>query len=334
MGDLRRDPIVGRWVVVNTDNPWKLDRLIRSHSALKGSQGCPFCYGGESTTPPEIEAYREPSTKPNTPGWSVRVVSNKFPALRIEGEEDKRALGMFDKMNGVGAHEVIIETPAHEKALTDLDIENIEKVISSYRNRSLDLANDKRFKYILIFKNHGEEAGASLEHTHTQLIALPMVPKNVEEELRGTKIYFDYRERCIFCDIIRQERGEKKRIIGENSNFISFCPFASRFPFESWILPKEHYSDFTSISNNQIKDLALILKDTLMRLKNTLSDPPFNFIIHTAPIRSGSIESYHWHIEIMPRLMRVAGFEGGSGFYINHIPPELAAQYLTQNKNS
>jgi UDPglucose--hexose-1-phosphate uridylyltransferase len=250
----------------------------------------------------------------------------------IEGILDRRAVGMFDMMSGVGAHEVVVETPKHEKALTDLGVEDVAKVMSSYRNRSLDLARDKRFKYILIFKNHGIAAGASLEHTHTQLIALPMVPKNVAEEMRGTKLYFDYRERCIFCDMIRQERGEKIRVLEENDTFVSFCPFASRFPFEIWVLPKEHYSDFTSITNEQIKDLSKIMKDTLLSLKLALSDPPYNFIIHTSPIGEGSLESYHWHIEIMPRLMRVAGFEAGSGFYINRTPPELAIKYLLKSK--
>lgn len=330
MGELRRDPIIGRWIIVNTENPWKPEDFIRQEKAeASGAEKkCPFCYGAESTTPPEIEAYREPSSDPNTPGWYVRVVANKFPALMIEGELDRKAVGMFDMMNGIGAHEVIVETPNHELALSDLSEKEIQKVISSYRNRSIDLANDERFKYILIFKNQGASAGASLEHTHTQLIALPMVPKNVQEELKGSKLYFNYHERCIFCDMIRQERGEKMRLIAENSNFVAFCPFAARFPFEIWILPNEHYSDFTSITDKQIIDLAQILKKTLIQLKNALFNSPYNFVIHTAPVREGVIESFHWHIEIIPRIMRVAGFEGGSGFYINHTPPELAREYL------
>jgi len=194
--------------------------------------------------------------------------------------------------------------------------------------RALDLVKDKRFKYIMLFKNYGPSAGASLEHPHSQIIALPMIPKNVHEELVGAQEYFEYRERCIFCDILRQETQDKERIIIEDKYFMAFCPFVSRFPFEIWIVPKKHNGYFCHMSKEEIPSLANILKEVIARVKNVLPSPAYNFIIHSSPVNGDSSESYHWHIEFMPKLTRVAGFEWGSGFYLVPTPPELAAQYL------
>jgi len=199
-----------------------------------------------------------------------------------------------------------------------------------YCKRTIDLIKDKRFKYILIFKNHGPSAGASLEHDHTQLIALPMVPKNVAEELKGSQDYFRYKGRCVFCDMITQEFQEKARIVQETEYFVSICPYASRFPFETWILPKFHSANFQHMNNEEKIDLAKILKDMLARLKKVLYNPAYNFIIHSAPLSGDYKESYHWHIEIMPKLTRVAGFEWGTGFYIVPTPPEKAIHYLRE----
>jgi UDPglucose--hexose-1-phosphate uridylyltransferase len=192
----------------------------------------------------------------------------------------------------------------------------------------LDLQRDTRFQYILVFKNHGEAAGASLEHSHSQLIATPIVPKRVAEEIGGAHRYFSFRERCIFCDIIRQELAERERVVRDFDAFISFEPFASRFPFETWIIPKTHQSSYLEMSDADYTGLAVALKDSLTRLKLALNDPPFNFMIHTRPVTRESHEHLHWHIEIIPKLTRVAGFEWGSGFYINPTAPEEAASYL------
>ena len=205
MAELRRDPIVGRWVIIETEEPKGPADFEKEQHVFKNANNCPFCYGNEGMTPPEIIAVRAPGTKPNTPGWSVRVVANKFPALQIEGNIDRQAIGIYDMSNGIGAHEVIVETPYHTKALTDLLDEEMQQVVESYCHRAMDLIKDKRFKYILVFKNYGISAGASLEHTHTQVIALPMVPKNMKEELEGSHKYFEYRDRCIFCDMLYQE---------------------------------------------------------------------------------------------------------------------------------
>ena len=331
MSELRRDPIGGRWVIVDTDHPNKPQDYEYEPIVLKGG-ACPFCYGNESMTPPEIEVIRDTHTAPNTPGWQTRVVANKFPALHVEGDLDRKGIGMYDMSNGIGAHELLIESPYHHKDICDLTLQEIENFLSMYIRRSLDLARDSRFKYIMIFKNYGAAAGASLEHPHTQLIALPMVPKNVAEEIRGAQNYFEFRERCIFCDIIRQEIQEKERTILENKHFLSFCPFVSRFPFEIWIIPKKHNGNFSQMPQEEIPSLAAILKETIAKLKKVYVNVSYNFIIHSSPINGdGESEGYHWHIEFMPKLTRVAGFEWGSGFYLVATPPELAANYLKES---
>jgi len=332
MSELRKDPIGGRWVIMDTDHPNKPEDYEYEPHTFKGGT-CPFCYGNESMTPPEITAIREPDTHPNTPGWKVRVVPNKFPALAIEGDLERRGVGLYDMSNGVGAHEVLIESPYHQKDIPELLNQEIENFISMYCQRAFDLRRDSRFKYIMIFKNLGAAAGASLEHSHTQIVALPMVPKNAVEELKGAHNYFEYRERCIFCDLIRQERQEKERIILENELFLSFCPFASRFPFEIWIIPKKHSGYFCDVASipQGIPALAAILRETIARIKKVFVDVSYNFIIHSSPVNGdGGRESYHWHIEFMPKLTRVAGFEWGTGFYIATTPPELAAKYLRE----
>jgi UDPglucose--hexose-1-phosphate uridylyltransferase len=334
MGELRRDPVVGRWVIVDTESPLHPEHFEKAQHHWRGGS-CPFCYGSEDKTPPEIEAIRDPKTKPNTPGWQVRVVANKFPALQIEGDIDRRGLGIYDMSRGVGAHEVIIQSPYHNKEIPDLLDEEVENIIRMCCHRTDDLKKDKRFKYILLFKNYGPSAGASLAHPHIQLIALPMIPKNPLEENQGALEYFEFRERCLFCDILRQESHDKIRLITENKYFIAFCPFVSRFTFEVWILPKIHSPFYCTITKTpaEVTDLAKILKDVLLRLRLVLSDPAYNFIIHTSPINhDGDLAHYHWHIEIMPKLTRVAGFEWGTGFYIVSTPPELAAKYLRETK--
>lgn len=331
MAELRKDSVAGRWVIVNTDEPKKPSDFIKEESSFKTGP-CPFCYGNESMTPPEIEVFRHKGTSSNTPGWQVRTVANKFPALQIEGNLSRSGSGIYDMSNGIGAHEVIIETPYHDKDITDLTDKEVNMVLDMYCHRAVDLQKDKRFRYILIFKNHGVSAGTSLEHPHTQLIALPMIPKNVLEELHGSRTYFEYRERCIFCDIIRQEQEEKERILLEGEFFISFCPFVSRFPFEVHIIPKEHKSHFYEMREDEKIELAKILKETLYRLKITLANHSYNFIIHTSPLDKENHDYYHWHIEIMPRLTRVAGFEWGTGFYVVPTPPEIAIKYLKEAK--
>ncbi|MFA6349689.1 MAG: galactose-1-phosphate uridylyltransferase [Candidatus Omnitrophota bacterium] len=331
MAELRRDPIVGRWTIVDTDSPKQPKDYEYDPHSWKGGK-CPFCYGSESMTPPEIDSIREPNTAPNTPGWLNRVVPNKFPALQIEGNIDRRGVGIYDMSNGIGAHEVLIDSPYHNKDIPELLNEEVERMIVMYCRRCCDLMKDKRFKYIMLFKNFGAAAGASLEHPHSQIIALPMVPKNVMEEIHGADEYFDFRERCIFCDILRQETQEKERIILENKHFVSFFPFVSRFPFEIWILPKTHAPHFCFMPKEEISFLASILKETISSLRKLFPNIPYNFIVHTSPANgeTDAHEGYHWHIEFMPKLTRVAGFEWGTGFYIVPTSPELASKYIKE----
>ncbi len=299
----------------------------KSHEQRKGGP-CAFCDGNETQTPPEVLAYRDHGSAPNEPGWRVRAVPNKFPALRIEGTPGRRGVGQYDMMNGIGAHEVIIETPDHDRGLADQDPHQIEEVLWAYRDRVLDLARDERFRYVLIFKNHGAEAGASLEHPHSQLIALPIIPLSVQQELRGANDYYQLKERCIFCDIVSQEAQDRSRVLLENDNFIVICPFAARFPFELLLAPKAHSSHFEFATATEYRALSQSLKSTLGALKTALNDPPFNYIIHSAPLREAESKHFHWHLEITPALTRVAGFEVGTGFYINPVPPEDAATHL------
>ncbi|MFN3476144.1 MAG: galactose-1-phosphate uridylyltransferase [Candidatus Methylomirabilales bacterium] len=332
MPELRKDPIVGRWVIIATERRARpLDFKVQPSAPQKGI--CPFCPGNEDLTPPEIMAYRPDGSPKNKPGWTLRVVPNKFPALRIEGELEKVGIGVYDKMNGIGAHEVIIESPHHQETLSTVSEVTFRDVLWSYRERLLDLKKDRRFRYILIFKNHGEAAGASLEHTHSQLIALPIVPQSVEIELQGSQNFYHYRDRCIFCDILRQELEEGERLIVNSPDFLVIAPFAPRFPFETWILPKRHSSTFEEATTLEMEDLARVFSETLKRLDKVLNCPPYNFILHTAPFdgRFPAIdEYYHWHFEIMPILTKVAGFEWGTGFFINPTLPEEAARFLRE----
>lgn len=329
MPELRKDPVLGRWVIISTERSKRpKDFKFESEKKSISPKECPFCPGNEAATPPEIFAYRKNNSAPNTPGWTLRVIPNKFPALRIEGDINRRGEGIYDRMNGIGAHEVIIETPDHAKDLADLDQKAFENVIRAYQQRILDLKRDPRFRYVMIFKNFGAAAGASLEHSHSQLIATPIIPKRVMEEMDGGRRYYEYRERCIFCDIVAQETKNRKRLINENNSFILICPFAPRFPFESWILPRRHISNFEDSSDEELRDLALILKDSLIRLKKALKSAPYNYIIHTTPITLKGIEFYHYHLEIIPVVTHIAGFEWGTGFYINPTTPEESASYL------
>lgn len=338
MPELRKDPIIGRWVIIATE---RSKRPTDFHLAPEkpDTKSCPFCEGNEKETPPEIYALRNENSKNDTSGWVVRVVPNKYPALRIEGELEKLGVGMFDRMNGIGAHEVVIENPNHLMPIEDLPNEHISRIFAVCRERMKDLTKDNRFRYVLIFKNVGEQAGASLTHPHSQIIATPITPKRVSEELIGARDYFVYKDRCVFCDVMREERNQKLRVVYENEMFLGFCPFASRFPFELCILPKRHSPDYHDIKDSEIPLLSDMLKHLLAKLSKALNKPQYNFIIHTAPIRHPrkgywtTIDNdFHWHIEIMPRLTRVAGFEWGTGFYINPTVPEEAAKYLREIK--
>jgi UDPglucose--hexose-1-phosphate uridylyltransferase len=326
--ELRKDPITGRWVIISTDRQKRPNDFRLERSAASGREQCPFCPGHEAMTPPEILAYRQNGGAANAPGWELRVVPNKYPALQVEGTIDREGEGIFDRMNGIGAHEVIIETPDHDRSLALMSEPEIERVLWAYRERMLDLKQDHRLRYILVFKNHGAAAGATLEHPHSQLIALPIVPDFVREELEGARLHYQVKERCVFCDVVQQEGRDGQRVIQENADVIALAPYAPRFAFETWLLPKRHGARYETAPRHEYESLARLLKSVLQRLDRALEAPPYNLIVHTSPFSEEVGQLYHWHIEIMPKLTRVAGFEWGTGFYINPTPPEEAARVL------
>ena len=344
MPELRKDPIIGRWVIIATERGKRPSDFSfeQEKKAAQPTTKCPFCEGNESLTPPEIYALRKKGTSPNTPGWDIRVVPSISPFLDTKGDLDRHGKGVYDLMNGIGAHEVLIATPQHDPSTFIKDLSQIEKLTGVVIKRIQELKKDQRLKYVLIFKNHGRVAGGSrISHQHIQLIATPVTPKRVKEELVGSKRYFDYKDRCIFCDMIKQELDQNERVFLELDGFVAINPYCSRFPFETWILPKKHSCDFYTMNKKDIKAYSKIFQLTMEKLAKTLGNFPYNIVLHTAPFRrrkkKGYWETiqddYHWHIEIMPRLTQVAGFEWGSGFYINPTPPEEACKYLKGTKN-
>lgn len=330
MPELRKDPILGRWIIIAQERSKRPTDFYVDVSTKRKGGFCPLCPGNEKTTPPEVLAYGRNSGQANTPGWTLRVVPNKFPALVIEGDLDKEAEGLYDRMNGIGAHEVIIDTPHHDASFTYLPPQDLQLAFMAFQDRIRDLSRDLRFNYVVVFKNYGSAAGASLEHSHSQLIALPVLPRMITSELEGCLSYFRYKDRCIYCDIIRQELQQDIRLVCQNEHFVTLTPFAPRSPFELWILPRHHSSSYIDMPDSWLPSLSRIFSETLRRLDGCIKDIPYNFLLHTQPLRTGPLEHYHWHFEIVPKLTSIAGFEWGTGFYINPMPPEQSCAYLKE----
>jgi UDPglucose--hexose-1-phosphate uridylyltransferase len=330
MSELRKDPVTGRWVIISTERRKRPTDFRLESVRITPDPACPFCEGHEHMTPRELLAHRHNGSGPNTPGWDLRVVPNQFPVLRVEGGLDRQAEGLFDKMNGIGAHEVIIESPRHEETLATLEDGAVEQVLLAFRERVQDLKQDRRFRYIIIFKNHGAAAGASVDHSHSQLIALPIVPREVRDEVDGARAHFAAKERCVFCDIVRQESQDGRRLIAENADMVAVAPYAPRFPFETWILPKRHQALYEDAPRHEYASLARLLADILRRMNRSLRFPPYNLLIHSAPLAEPAGDFYHWHVEVIPTLTKVAGFEWATGFYLNPTAPEEAAQVLRE----
>jgi UDPglucose--hexose-1-phosphate uridylyltransferase len=328
--ELRRDPITGRWVIIA---PERGRRPSGPRPAPKTHDGpCPFCPGNERSTPPEITARRAPGTRPDAPGWTTRVTPNKFPALRLapgsKGAAEETRGDLYERMNGIGAHEVIIDSTEHDAELSELPLERVEQVLSVYQERARALGADPRVRYVLVFKNHGASAGASQEHGHSQVLATPILPNVVEEELSGSRRRFEATGCCAFCEMIATERESAERVVGEDEAFVVLAPYASRFPYETWILPRRHASSFERASAEEIRALARALRSTLRAQSALLEHPDYNFLIHSAPCREFELPWYHWHLEIVPKLAGASGFEWGTGAYINATPPEEAARRL------
>jgi UDPglucose--hexose-1-phosphate uridylyltransferase len=325
MPELRRCPITHRWSIIATERALRPRDFKVDHSRPAKGRQCAFCPGHESLTPSHILRAPNDARQP----WQVRVVPNKFPALRIEGDLDKRPEGIFDYMNGIGAHEVIIESPDHDFKLHTLPREHLLLALKVYRARIADLQGDPRFRFSMLFRNHGEAAGASMAHGHAQLIALPVVPHQVQELLTGARRYADFHDRNVFDDLIRQETQDGRRLVHDSPEYVAFVPYASRFPFETWIVPRADQPSFELSTDAELGALADTLRTVLDRLDRGLGDPPYNFILQSAPYGMSDAGAwYRWHLVVMPTLGRVAGFEWGTGFYINPTAPEEAAEFL------
>ena len=335
MSELRYCAIKHLWTIIAPERGQRPNEFSTRLDEPEAGLADPFAAGNEHMTPPTIFSIPR---RDDGGSWQVRVFANAYPALRVEGEVAREAVGLNDRVSGVGAHEVIVETPRSDAELADLEVDDVALVLQAYRARLLDLRRDVRLRYVLIFKNKGYQAGASIAHAHSQLIATPIIPTAIVQELNSSRSHFRHRERCLFCDVIRQEKRLAERICLETDRYLALAPFAATSPFETWILPKEHRHDFALAADDELRDLAAVLRDFLRRIRVLLDDPPFNIVLHTAPNphpRPGrpdfwtTIEyDYHWHLEIVPRITRPAGFERGSGYTVNPTPPEEAARYL------
>jgi UDPglucose--hexose-1-phosphate uridylyltransferase len=337
VSELRKDIISGRWVILAGERSKRPDDFRPPQPAKEETPPafCPFCEGNESKTPPEVASIRQGGTRRDQPGWRVRVVPNKFPALTRGLPPERKEEGIFQWMDGVGVHEVVIESPDHGTELSDLPLYHLREVLEMYKKRAESIEKDFQYKYVHIFKNKGREAGASLSHPHSQIVATPIIPKGVNEELYSSERLHRQHGECIFCRIVRDETRVGDRLILRNSHFCVTTPFAPRFPFEMRVYPLRHSAWYTTLTREESLVLARTIKAVLGRMRTVLNDPPFNFFVHQAPNPNQRHEawanlekSYHWHLEIIPVLTRVAGFEWGTGFYINPVSPESAAGFL------
>lgn len=340
LAEFRHDPVHKRWVIVAVDRSRHPDDFDVPKRVPDGGF-CPLCEGQENKTPAEIFAVR--SGNPNRPGWKIRVLPNKYPVLEDKSDGIRRsASGHYDLISGVGAHEIVVEHPAHLTLFHELGREHTVNLINTWRSRASALMENEAYRYIMLYKNHGQAAGASINHGHSQILAMPVIPRIVAMALATAREHFHLKERCLFCDLVHQEMEEGTRVVAQNEHFVCFVPYASRFPFELAIFPKKHYHDFPTIGDELLAPCAEILTEAVARLFALFGDPPFNLLVHTGPNtnqtprRAGYWSTlrfdWHWHIEITPRLSAVAGFEMGTGLFINHTPPELAARLLREAK--
>jgi UDPglucose--hexose-1-phosphate uridylyltransferase len=335
MSEVRRDIVTDTWVIVETDHL----EVPRDHlKSLRKPPACPFCAGNEAMTPPEVFAARPEGGERNGPGWRVRVIPDRRPVLRIEGKLERVGVGIHDMVTGIGANEVVVEAPDHVTDFARLPDEQVELVLRTWRDRLVDLYRDQRFRYVLVFKDHGTLAGGStIEHVHSQIIALPATPRRVKDQLDGARNYYEYKERCIFCDILQDELRVRDRVLLETERFAVFAPYASRLPFELRVMPRRHCFSYAEATDEEFSDLAGVLKRALAGLFRALDDPPFNLVLHTAPnllphegYWTTVQDDYHWFLEVIPRVRRTDGFEWGSGFFINPVAPERAVTLLKE----
>jgi UDPglucose--hexose-1-phosphate uridylyltransferase len=327
MPELRKDPVTGQWVIIRTERPHRPEDFRPLPTPAASATPCALCEGHEQATPPELLAYRTGGEgRANGPGWRVRVIPNKFPTLRVEGELERRGHGLYDLMNGVGAHELVIESPRHADTLRMLAPAALEDVAHAYQERIIDLRRDTRFRSVVVFKPG--RSLAALSHPHSQLLATPTVPADLRIELLNARSYVDYRERCLFCDILQQESDEEHRVVAESEHVVALVPFAARTPFETWLLPRRHLASYEHVTAAERRDVARVLGTVLQRMHALVGDAPVGFVLHSAPFGEGDVSFFHWHWELTPAVA-VPDFQPeGSGFPVNPLPPEDAARFL------
>ncbi|MFB3879790.1 MAG: galactose-1-phosphate uridylyltransferase [Armatimonadota bacterium] len=332
MSEIRQDQATKRWVIMATERAKRPQELVGKQASdeqqPERSPNCPFCPGNEAMTPPEIAAYRQGGGAPNSPGWEVRVVANRFPALSPEGEVSIRDRYWFTNIAGVGAHEVIIESPIHNASPATMELGQLTRALVLAGQRFQTLQADRRLNYIAFFRNNGLAAGSSLSHPHTQIIATPITPTNIRLEIEEARRHYDDRMHCVYCEMIEKEQGAEARVVLETEAFLVIEPFASRWPFETWIIPKQHAPVMAVGEQELMRPFAEALHRTLRALHDGLGDPAYNLVLHEAPLRDSCEDYWHWHVEILPRLSTAAGFELGTGIWINTMLPEEAAAHL------
>jgi UDPglucose--hexose-1-phosphate uridylyltransferase len=289
---------------------------------------CQFCEGREDETTPEVLAVRAPGSRRDGPGWKLRVVANRYPAVRGDAHGETVDCGLFVAQPGVGAHEVVVECPQHEPSFAALTPVQIRLVFAAYRERLQVLRRDERLAYAQVFKNHGVAAGASVEHTHSQILALAQVPHDLREEFTAADTYHQAHGRCVFCDLLVREREAGVRMVMETEHIVAFAAFAGRFPYETWLGPKRHAGHYDGLTDIELTEVADAIRTILRQLGGLKEDAAYNYVLHTLPLRAAESPAYHWHIEILPRLTGVAGFEFATGCFLNPVPPEEAAARL------
>lgn len=331
MSELRQDLTTREWVIIAPERSKRPNRELKKTSIEElptWDASCPFCMGNESQTPPEIFRIPDPN---NLPAWAVRVVPNQFPALAptaATSQDGERQF--FRRMAGFGAHEVIIESPSHNMPIALMPQQQVERILITYRQRYNALKQERKLKFITIFKNHGRASGTSLTHPHSQIVATPVLTPYYHRRFDIAHDYYVNVNRCLYCDIVDGELEKSERVIINDKEFVVFHPYASRAPYETWIMPKRHYASFGLFPERLLSGLAAVLKATLLSLYRGLDDPAFNLIIDTTSTVDEEDPYYHWHIRIIPRMALIAGFEMGSGIYISAALPEDTASQMRQ----
>ncbi len=326
MSELRQNAATKEWVVIATDRAKRPDEYSDDESVLTAERApwdasCPFCPGNEE---PELEISREPETGP----WQLRVIRNKFPALRVSDDLVRRPERMRRSISGSGYHEVVVESPRHNTCPALESPEEVSRVLEAFRGRGLKMAADERVEHIIYFKNHGERAGTSLEHPHAQIVGVPVVPYEIRARTEEARRHFDDEGTCVFCDILADELEDRRRLVVESERFVAFVPYAAPSPFHTWILPRRHSPDFLRSSDEDLEDLGRVLRTVLRKLYVGLRDPNYNYVVRSAPMQDVEQDYLHWYLSIIPRVARTAGFELGTGMFINTARPEESAEFL------